>query len=91
MHEIEVPHGPNWYLAQSPTNVSIDELKSMSKSDRLDWSREFRREVVLAWDQLGIPVTGGQPIDALVADLKRAAEFDNVAGKRNRSKEHLYC
>ena len=76
MHEIEVPYGLNWYLEQSPTNISIGELKSMSKNDRLDWSKKFRREVVHAWDQLGIPVTGGQPIDALVADLKRAAEFD---------------
>ncbi|TNE62684.1 MAG: hypothetical protein EP335_11890 [Alphaproteobacteria bacterium] len=63
------PYQENSYLRQSKTNLCIKELRNLSAEEFREWAREFRKEVVYAWDVLGIPVIDGRNEDDIVQDF----------------------
>jgi len=76
---MECPYEENTYLQSSPENRKIIELQRMSSTDFKKWAIKFRKEVVHAWDNLGIPVLGGQNMDRVVNQFKKLATY-NTSG-----------
>lgn len=74
-----VPYTENAYLISAASNLRFVDLQAMNRNQLETWAHEFRRDVVHAWDQLGVPVTGGQPEDAIIADLKKLARLDTTS------------
>lgn len=70
------PYEKNTHLENSATNLTIGELKRLSKTDFGKWAEKFRKEVTYAWDKFDIPVIGGKSADGIVADFKTLAEYD---------------
>ena len=73
---ISCPYEKNIYLENSPTNLTIGELRRFSKANFSKWVKEFRKEVVHAWDELGVPITGGKLADGIVGDFKTLSTYD---------------
>jgi 1-aminocyclopropane-1-carboxylate deaminase/D-cysteine desulfhydrase-like pyridoxal-dependent ACC family enzyme len=71
-----IPYERNEYLINSPTNLTIGEIKNLSRADFDSWAEKFRKEVTYAWDVLGIPVKGGKNADGIVSDFKSLANYD---------------
>lgn len=70
------PYEANTYMEQSPTNLSIGELRSMDDEAFWQWAEEFRRKATHAWDVLGVPIIGGRNADHIVEDFKALARYD---------------
>lgn len=73
---ITCPYERNDYVAQSDANIKIGALKALSRSKFDKWCEKLRADVAYAWDELGIPFSGGKSADRIVSDLKRVAIFD---------------
>ncbi|KKC40877.1 hypothetical protein WH87_01515 [Devosia epidermidihirudinis] len=70
------PYEGNEYLAKSPHNLTIFELRQLDDPDFWAWAGAFRKDVVHAWDELGVPVTGGRSADEIVDQFRRLATLD---------------
>lgn len=73
---MECPYEENTYLLSSPQNRKISELQSLSLAAFEKWAINFREEVVHAWDNLGVPVLGGQNADKIVDQFRNLATYD---------------
>jgi hypothetical protein len=70
------PYEKNTYMEASATNLTFVQLQEFLPKDFDIWADKFRAEVVYAWDELGIPVLGGQSADAIADDFKSLAIYD---------------
>ncbi len=70
------PYEENTYLSKSSTNLTLGQLRRLSRPQFDKWAMRFRKEVVHAWDKLGVPIIGGKPQDGIIADFKSLANYD---------------
>jgi len=61
----------NNYLLNSKVNITFDESHLMNKKQFGDWVLSLRKEVLFAWDELGIPPKLGMTDDNIIRDFER--------------------
>ncbi len=76
MSDMQCPYEDNAYMTESSSNKLIIDLFKMSDKKFTQWVDEFRKEVVYAWDELGVPIAGGQPIDNITSSFQSLLTYD---------------
>ena len=66
----------NTHLLNSKVNITFDETHHMKKKEFGDWVKRLRKEIVYAWDELGIPPKLGMTDDQIVRDFERLVNMD---------------
>lgn len=81
----------NDYLLESPVNKFFEEILWMTEDEFQAWVREMRKEVVYAWDVLGIPPRVGWDEHDIIEQFKALKSFpisevlveDEATGEKN--------
>ena len=73
-----VPYERNTYLERSASNLTFQQLRAFGEDEFRGWAEQFRKDVVHAWDSMGVPVIGGRPADEIVRDFQRLADLDTT-------------
>ena len=72
----------NNYLLDSKVNITFDETHHMNKRQFGDWVKSLRKEIIYAWDKLGLPPKLGMTDDQIVRDFERLVRLDTSTLKK---------
>ena len=75
-NQTQCPYEENDYLYNSAANKAYGDVLQLSDAEYRQWIEELRETVVYAWDDLGIPPTGGQDADTIIDQFRRLAGYD---------------
>ena len=66
----------NDYILNSKVNITFDETHHMNKKQFGDWVMSLRKEIMYAWDKLGIPPKLGMSDEQILRDFERLVALD---------------
>lgn len=66
----------NDYILNSKVNITFDETHHMNKRQFGDWVMSLQKEIMYAWDKLGIPPKLGMSDEQILRDFERLVALD---------------